>query len=306
VVALGFAGAEYFLGVPRFFPYSPVTEIIYASGDVAGGFLRIPSIFSSAHAFGGTMVASMPFLIGLWAGTQKPIYRLLGLIAIPAALVGVLMSATRQNFVFGSLMVVFTLLAIPMKGTHRLFFLLILGVVAYIALSNARFQRFKTLDDKEYLATRIAGSVNRNFWEILSEYPMGNGLGGGGTSMPYFLQGQVRNPIGMENEYARILAEQGIVGFLIWLSFLVWVFSRVRITFAKGPWAIPRRLLWGFIATAFGTAWIGTGLLTSIPLTVLLIMGTGWMVVPLEGNAPAGAPLRWAVPRSVRIQAAIR
>ena len=36
LVAIGFAVAEYFLGVPRFFPFSPVTRIMYASGDVAG------------------------------------------------------------------------------------------------------------------------------------------------------------------------------------------------------------------------------------------------------------------------------
>jgi O-antigen ligase len=256
------------------------------SGDVAGGFHRIPAIFSSAHAYGGTMVASIPFLVGLWIGAQNSFHKLLGLIAVPAALLGVLLSATRTSFLFACAMIAFVLFAIRIKSKHRVLFLVILGALAVAAMSNARFQRFKSLDDTESVAGRIAGSVNRTFWDILTEYPLGNGLGGGGTSMPYFLQGQVRNPIGMENEYARILCEQGIIGLVIWLSFLVWAFSRVRVTFAKNQWAIPKRLMWGYALTLFGTAWIGTGLLTSIPATVLLIMGMGWIVVPTETLAP--------------------
>ncbi len=282
LLALSFAVAEYFLGVQRFFPFSPVTQIMYASGDVAGGFLRIPSIFTSAAAFGGTMVGTMPFLIGLWASAHKPILRLLGLIAIPASMFGVLMSATRSNFLFGSAMIVFVLLNMRLNRKHKIVLVFIIGIVAYSALTNARFQRFKTLQNKEYLAERIAGSVNRSFWEILAEYPMGNGLGGGGTSIPYFLEGQVRNPIGMENEYARILAEQGIIGLLLWLGFLVWFFQRTKIAFAKGAWAIPRKLLWCHVMIGFGSAWIGTGLLTSIPATVMLMIAVGFASTPPE------------------------
>jgi hypothetical protein len=282
LVALGFAGAEYFLSVQRFFPFSPVTQIMYASGDVAGGFLRIPAIFTSAAAFGGTMVASLPFLIGLWTTAQKPVQRLLGLISIGAAMLGVLMSATRSNFLYGCAMIIFVLFSMKMNGKQRMMFVLIIGGLTVTALTNVRFQRFKSLQDKEYVSERIAGSVNRGFWEIVSEYPMGNGLGGGGTSIPYFLEGQVRNPIGMENEYARILAEQGIIGLLLWLGFLAWFYQRVGIAFSKGAWAIPRRLLWCYVALSFATAWIGTGLLTSIPSTVMLMIGAGFAVMPPE------------------------
>ena len=226
LVAIGFAGAEYFAGVPRFFPYSPVTLIMYASRDVAGGFLRIPSTFASAHAFGGTMVGSTPFLIGLWTGSENRFHRMLGLIALPAALLGVLMSATRTNFIFACAIMTFVFLKTRMKGTQMVIFLAVMGAVTFAALTNVRFQRFKSLDNTEYVSQRIAGSVNRNFFEILAEYPMGNGLGGGGTSIPYFLEGQVRNPIGMENEYTRILAEQGVIGICLWLAFLVWFLFR--------------------------------------------------------------------------------
>ena len=60
-------------------------------------------------------------------------------------------------------------------------------------MHNERWQRYKELDSQS-VEDRISGSVNRSFLEVLVEYPMGNGLGGGGTSIPYFLASQVRNP----------------------------------------------------------------------------------------------------------------
>ena len=36
IVAFGFAGAEYFLGIERFFPHTQVTDLIYRSNDVMG------------------------------------------------------------------------------------------------------------------------------------------------------------------------------------------------------------------------------------------------------------------------------
>jgi hypothetical protein len=298
MVAVFFAGAEYFLGLMRFFPLSPVTEIMYSSQDAGGGFYRIPATFTSAHAFGGTMVASLPYLIGLWTKAETKRTKMLAIGAMAMAMVGVLMSATRSNFIYGSAMILFVLFTTKMKGKQKAFFLVIIAGIGLMAMTNARFQRFKTLGDTEGVTERIAGSVNRNFWEILSEYPMGNGLGGGGTSMPYFLQGQVRNPIGMENEYARILCEQGVLGLLLWVSFVVWFLFQSRNAFARGPWATSRRLVWCLAASSLATAFIGTGLLTSIPGTVFLVMGMGWTAVPEAREkarlARQPVPLRYA------------
>ncbi len=276
LVALYFAWAEYFTSVQRFYPASSVTSIIYASGDVAGGHLRIPAIFSSAHAYGGSMVASLPYLIGFWDRCETLRARLLALAGITAALLGVLMSATRQNFILGSVMILVALFTRRKKPAGILVFVALIAIIGAVALSNERFQRFKSLGDTEAVADRIAGSVNRGFFEILTEYPMGNGLGGGGTSIPYFLYGQVRNPIGMENEYARILCEQGVIGLILWIGFALWFFSQVRVAFEAGPWANSRRMAWSLAAFSLSTAWIGLGLLTAIPQTPILLMGMGW------------------------------
>jgi len=293
LVALYFAWAEYFTSVQRFYPASAVTSIIYASGDVAGGNFRIPAIFSSAHAYGGTMVDSLPYLIGFWDRSETQRMRGLALAGIAAALLGVLMSATRQNFILGSVMVLVALYTRRKKPGGLLIFVLLIAIMGGVAATNERFQRFKSLGDTEAVADRIAGSVNRGFWEILVEYPMGNGLGGGGTSIPYFLYGQVRNPIGMENEYARILCEQGIIGLILWIAFAIWFLSRGRIAFKAGPWANGRRMAWSLAAFSLGTAWIGLGMLTAMPQTAILLMGMGWTSteqIPVKSGTPALAP----------------
>src|SRR5271170_7387337 len=105
LMTLGFAGAEYTLGVPEFYPLSPVTDIIYNSVDVAGGFHRIPATFTNAHAYGGMMVASIPFLIGDWESAVNRKRRILPVLGIVAALLGILASSTRLNFVTGSAMI---------------------------------------------------------------------------------------------------------------------------------------------------------------------------------------------------------
>jgi hypothetical protein len=276
LIALAFAGAEYFTSVMRFYPPGPTTAIIYMSGDVAGGFFRIPAIFTSAHSYGGGMIASLPFLFGLWERAETRRARLLAISGISSALLGVLMSATRQNFVLGCALVVAALITRRVDKKQLALFALLIAGVGFAAMTNARFQRFKTLSDTEGVTDRIAGSVNRGFWEILLEYPMGNGLGGGGTSIPYFLEGQVRHPIGMESEYARILSEQGVIGLLLWVSFILWFFAHVGTAFSKGPWAGTRRMAWCLAVFNMLSSVMGVGLLTSIPHTVILFISAGW------------------------------
>jgi hypothetical protein len=292
LVAFGFAGAEYLIGVPKFYPLSPVTQIIYASGDVAGGYFRIPAIFTSAAAYGGMMAFSLPYLIGLWGQSEVAKIRLLAALGAVAGMIGVLLSASRTSFIQGAIMLMVSIFGTRIKTIHRVILIVLILIVAILALSNERLQRFESLKDTDYVSDRIAGSVNRSFLEILVEYPMGNGLGGGGTSMPYFVQGQVRNPIGMENGYALILCELGVIGLLLWLVFIAWFLSRVGVAFARSAWTNARKMAWCLSAFAFATAWIGTGMLTSIPATVMLLLGVGWTVVPeqQEARSPNGKP----------------
>lgn len=281
LVALGFGGAEYFMGLTRFFPVNAATALIYGSADVAGGYYRIPAIFANAHLYGGMMVATAPYLIGGWEYAQTRMTRWLILAGIAAAFLGVLLSATRLNFVICAGLTIVVVFNGRMAPKKRAVFVLLILVMVTVAMRNTRFQRFKSLDDTEYVEDRIAGSVNRSFGEILLEYPMGNGLGGGGTSIPYFLAGQVRNPIGLENEYARILCEQGLIGLLLWVGFVTWFLSRFRSVFAKGPWGTARRLIWCLSVAGLGVGAIGMGMLTAIPETAIFLLGIGWTSAPM-------------------------
>jgi hypothetical protein len=305
MAALGFALAEYFLGVPRFYPVSAVTQIIYASTDVAGGYFRIPATFANAHSYGGMMAASLPFLIGLWRNGEARLQRRLAVLGILAAFAGVLLCAARLPFIMASAIVLAMVVSTKMNARNWVIFLVVMGGLGALTVSNDRLQRFETLSNTDYVGQRIAGSVNRNFFEILLEYPMGNGLGGGGTSLPYFLESQVRNPIGMENEYARILCEQGIIGFLIWIAFIVWFLSQRRRAFSTGAWGTARRLAWCLSVATLGTGWIGLGLLTAIPSTAMLLLCMGWSAASLRAfeSAPERARLAWKYQMRTRVHA---
>jgi hypothetical protein len=285
LAALVFAVLEYFLGVPRFFPENAATFLIYISKDVAGGFFRIPATFGNAHLYGGTMAATVPYLIAGWEYAHTRRTRLFVLGGIGAALMGVMLSATRSNFVICAGLVFMTVLNGRMAAKKRIVVAVLILIMVGIAARNVRFQRFKSLSDTDYVSERISGSVNRGFFEILLEYPLGNGLGGGGTSIPYFLAHQVRNPIGLESEYALILCEQGIIGLALWLGFEVWFLSRFRSVFAKGPWATGRRLIWCLSVFGLGSGLLGMGLLTAVPQTALLLLGIGFVSTPMTSEA---------------------
>jgi hypothetical protein len=297
LVALTFGVAEYFMGIERFFPENAATILIYGSMDVAGGFSRIPAIFTTAHLYGGTMAVSVPYLIAGWENAKTRNMRWFMLAGIAAALLGVLLSATRLNFVVCAALILVTVASGRMAVRKRLAIALLILAMAGVAVRNVRLQRFTSLSDTDYVQERISGSVNRSFVEILLEYPMGNGLGGGGTNIPYFLAGQVRNPIGLENEYARILCEQGIIGLALWLAFVAWFLTRFKILFVKGTWATCRRLVWCVSVVGLATGAIGMGMLTAMPQTPILLLGIGWTATAmreearekqLAGVAPAG------------------
>ena len=88
---------------------------------------------------------TMPFLVGLWTKAETKRNRLLALAGIFVAMLGVLLSATRTNFIFGSAMILFVIFTTKMKTSQKAFFLVIIAAIGLIAMGNVRFQRFKTL-----------------------------------------------------------------------------------------------------------------------------------------------------------------
>jgi len=291
------AAVQFTIGVEPFFPRNAVTDIIYRSKDLANyTAYRIPSSFGNAHSYAATMVLTMVIIAGAWVQGHHGKWqsRLMGA-ALLASVLAVFMSATRTNAIILFALIVTSLFTRHLQAGYRFRWLVLLMVVAYGVGGDERLQRFRSLQDSEFIAERIGNSVNLSFIELIREYPLGNGLGGGGTSVPYFLQDRIRNVVVMENEYARILLELGIPGLCMWVVFVAWVFTRRQIK-REDMFYFGRRLAYVACACVFATGLIGTGLFTSVPSTAILLLLTGWIVVPEVAFAPAAVePVRGAV-----------
>lgn len=297
LVALAFGLAEYTLGIERFIPVNAVTALIYASDDVAGySAHRIPAIFVNAHAYGGSMVATVPFLVGAWVQARRPLLqRVLAAAGLVAAMVGVLMSAARIHFAVLIVLLIVLNFSVKMKATHRVALVTMMLLVGLLVASQERLQRFTSLQETSEVSNRVAFSLPAAFWEVGRDHPMGNGLGGGGTNMPYFLAGQVHDRVVIENEYGRILFEEGWVGLLLWLGFVGWVFTR-RARGLDPDWVAGRRMGWVFVFVSNASAFIGTGLLVSIPQSVLMLLTMGWII----SGGPQAVELPKVAPRPTR------
>jgi hypothetical protein len=246
---------------------------------------------------------TIPLLVGAWV--QPDIERWEAYLfpsALGASLLGVFMAAARQHMITAAALVLVITFAGQLRRRQWLRWALAVGVVAYLVAGDARLQRFSTLRDTQMVTERLSGSINDDFFQLMGDYPMGNGLAGGGTSIPYFLQERARPAIGLENEYSRIMLEQGIPGLFIWGLFIVWVVCRLP----GGPrtsWQPARTLTWVTTCAAFVSAFIGTGMLTSVPQSMLFLLAAGWIAVrpPSEDLADARLvswPVRWTAARS--------
>jgi hypothetical protein len=293
IVALVFALLEVLLGVPFFFPYNAVDQIIYRSTDVligGNGTFRIPSIFANAAQYGGNMTASFPLLVGALVNRKIPaVRRKIFWVALGASAIGVFLSASRSQA--GVLFIL--AIAITVSGRIREFprfgWMAMAVFVALLVYSSTRMQRFLTLDNTRYVKTRISNSVNESFLSFAFEYPMGNGLGGGGTSVPYFLETQLRNPVNMENEYGRIMLEEGLPGLALWVWFLIWTLTR-PLPRKSERWYLARWLARVFVGVSCALATTGTGLFTSIPGTACFMLYAGWFTAPAVINERRRTP----------------
>jgi hypothetical protein len=295
VIALG----EYVLGVERFYPRNAATDLIYRSNDVAGyTAYRIPGTFVHSAVFGGTMVLSLPILLGRWQIATATIgEKALLLAGGLAGTLGVFLSASRTAAVL--LFVLGTVICFHLRGRLGAISVLVLlgAVVGYLVKGDVRLQRFLSLEDSQYVSARVSVGVSQSLFHLVAEYPMGNGLGGAfGTSIPSFLvRGEKINQVGVESEYSRILLEQSPVGLLIWVAFLVWLLVKKRGQSSR-VWSFGSRLMYWIVALTWVTALIGAGLLLAVPAAALTLLQMGNLAQNQSAAVPAGAKTLRAVP----------
>ncbi len=292
LVVFGFGAAEYFRGIEAFYPHNAVTTVIYIQRDVLAGRIatyRIPATFPSPAAYGAAMVMSMPLLVGAWLqANRSPWRRNFLLAAIFASAMGVFLSASRSQAAIMFLLGAVLVLSGRLPVRRSLAWLVIIAGIVWLVGSSGRLQRFTQLQDTSLVGTRVSVSANVSFLEMAERYPLGNGLGGGGTSIPYFLKDRLHNPVVMENEYARLTLEEGVPGLLLWIGFIVWVLTRPAAR-TSDTWFVTRRLGWFLCLAYFGTAFIGLGLLNAVPNAAMLLMYAGWVAAPQLGSVGVGA-----------------
>jgi hypothetical protein len=192
------------------------------------------------------------------------------------AILGVFMSAARTHFVVLILLLTVFTFSTRLRPIYRVGWLMTLLLVGYIVSTNERMQRFTTLGDKEYVSFRVQSSVNVSLLEALTQYPFGVGLGGGGTSIPYFLADKVEQPMAIESELGRIQLEMGIIGAAAWMAFVLWIVTRPR-AYRGDPWFLGIRLAWFACMAFLLIGLIGTGLFTAIPCSSIFLLSLGWI-----------------------------
>ncbi|MBV9773220.1 MAG: hypothetical protein JO040_04685 [Gemmatimonadetes bacterium] len=299
LVAFGFAMGEFLFGIEHFFPQNPVTEIIYrtkdvkATGDIIGSAFRIPSVFPTASSYGATMAVSVPFLLGAWVQKARSAARYwLLTTGLGASVLGVFLAASRTHVLILLVPLAVSLLSGRMGVIGRAVWIMMLGGLGWVVASDERlFLRLVALGPQA-IASRFHVSVNQSFVDYALKYPLGNGLGGGGTSMPYFLLHLIRDPIGVENQYATFMLEMGLPGLLLWVGFIVWALTR-RAGPSSDRWHLGRRLAWWVCVGYYLNGLIGIGFLTSVPFTILLLLSTGWIATrpAPAAHAPAAPAL---------------
>jgi hypothetical protein len=299
------AGAEFYLGVAAIYPENEATAIIYHSRDVAESTeYRIPATFSSSHAYGGSMVAGLPLLIGAWAARQRrqsaaTAFLLLGVFV---SVVAVFVAAARTHFLVATALLVVVTLSGRLRFAAWAGWVLLMSAVGWIVASEERLQRFLTLQDPEFLAERIGISINTHFFDLLFEFPFGDGLGSGGTNIPTFLLDRIPPAVRLESEYSRLLLEQGIVGLGLWVGFIVWLlwrgFGRLRAQPDLG-----RLLCLVCVAAFFASGLIGIGLFVSIPASAFLFIQIG--ILLSERQRRAGDRAASASPAGRRAAASV-
>jgi hypothetical protein len=287
LVALAAGVYVYHYGVEALYPENAVTYIIYASKDVAGfTYHRVPSTFLSAHAYGGAMLFSLPLLLDRLCGVGSSAGdRVLAGAGVAAALIGILLCAARTPIVmFGVAAAIACVIT-----RFNLYLALVAAVIGLVgagmAATDERLQRAADLDEREMVSERVQGSANESFLGLLAEYPAGAGMGSSvGTNIPFFLVDRAPKGIGLENEYSRILIDQGIVGLAGWVAFVGWLFVVPPPVRLRSRWGLGVVLMYALCLTNWLTAFIGAGTLSAVPGSVLLLTQMG-VLVAVRGRA---------------------
>ncbi len=211
--------------------------------------------------------------------------RLMGA-ALLVSMLGVFMSATRVNALILFALVMTTVFSGRLPGAYRFRYLIVLAAVGYVVAGEERLQRFTTLQDPEFLSERLVGSVNLTFFELAGQYPLGNGLGGGGHQRPALPA--VRGFATSSRWRTSTRGSCSSSGCRVWScgGCSSAGCSRAANIRRTDMFYFGRRLAYVACACCFAMGLLGVGLFTSVPATTLTFLLTGWLVVREVRVAP--------------------
>jgi hypothetical protein len=300
--AFALAVFEFFFGFERIFPLNAVTALMYGSADVAGRSHRIPSCFANAHAYAGTMLATLPFLINRWqAPGVARIEKTLAATAIFGSCIGMFMAGVRLPIAMLFIELGLLVVSLKLSLKTQVSMALVALIVGYVVMSDERMQRFTSIFDVEKVSHRVSMSVGAStIIDVLEEHPVGEGLGSAfGTSIPYFLnEYNDFKHVSCENEYVRIWIEQTPLGLFAWVAFILRA-TIPRPRPVSPEWQLGTKIARAYAICSWATVAIGTGLLQSIPTCVLILFIMGLLCARPRSTAAtrAAAPVARA-PRS--------
>ena len=212
--------------------------------------------------------------------------------ALLMSMFGVFLSATRLNALILFALIPTSIFTGRMRGAYRFRWLILLAVIAYGVGADERLQRFRSLQDPEFIAERFSNSVNlqlpgaasqlsarqrarrrRHQRALLSAGPDPERRGDGE---------RVRaDPAGAGHSGPADVGCSSLDG-----SSRAGRSRKTTCSTSAGGWRMSP------VACMFATGLIGTGMFTSVPSTAIVLLLTGWIVVPEVRFAPTAASFR--------------
>jgi hypothetical protein len=202
-----------------------------AATHVLFGKLRVFSIYSDAGQFGASQAQMCLMALILSLGPFKTRIKILLAVAAMILLYGMLISGTR-----GAMFVLIPGIFVALFLSKKTKTLLIGGLIAGIAFCGLKYT---TIGHSNYHIHRLRTSVNpedpslnvrfRNqeiLGNYLKSYPFGGGLGVIGYNGHKYNADKFLSTVEPDSYWVKIWAMYGIVGFVLWLGFMLFILGK--------------------------------------------------------------------------------
>lgn len=245
IIAFGFvhvAATYLFFLMPSLYKYMHRVWGFWPSGTRNGG-MGYKAALSNHYSGNGIVLAItyMALFAVLMLGKEKLNKRQMrmAIACFAISFIAVILTSKRAHLLFGLIAILFVYyFSNPKKMKSRAFILILLGGIAIpvilflstrIPLLNDTLSRFQDMDDDSHLTNRFA--LWEHAFQMFKNKPL---LGNGWMSFRYdysiyFYNGQGTQGeyINAHNVYIQLLAEVGIVGFLLYMGIIVYLLYNV-------------------------------------------------------------------------------